>query len=124
MEVPLLLLLLLLLLLFAFPGSLPSGGVGGSNPAGAAHKDVRRFRKGQDAPSGNSRRLCESFVRSAKDARQGVLSLVSFSLHEQRVHFNSRMAGQSNSRRQARKLLFFQAVSNHRICLQHGRLSH
>ncbi|WP_267105460.1 hypothetical protein ACM9XB_04205 [Xanthomonas sacchari] len=52
-----LLLLLLLLLLFSFCSSrVPSAAaeLAGQTPRrGAAHKDVRRFRSGQDAPSEN-----------------------------------------------------------------------
>ena len=58
-------------------GPLRSGSPGGSNPAGAAHKDVRRFRPGQDAPSENSRRDCAPAAQRRAD-RRGVFLLPTF----------------------------------------------
>ena len=57
-------------------GPLRSGSPGGSNPAGAAHKDVRRFRPGQDAPSENSHRDCAPAAQRRAD-RRGVFLWVS-----------------------------------------------
>ncbi|WP_369914974.1 hypothetical protein AB8810_22120 [Xanthomonas sp. NCPPB 3005] len=56
----------------------------GKNPEGAAHKDVRRSRQGQDAPSANPRYGRGPGARSAEGARQGALSFGYFSLREQR----------------------------------------
>ncbi len=50
---------------------------------GAAHKDVRRFRQGQDAPSGNSRADCGPGAKR-RARRQGCVSFGYFSLHKQR----------------------------------------
>ena len=47
-------------------GPLRSGSHGGRNPAGAAHRDVRRFRPGQDALSENSRRDCAPAARGGR----------------------------------------------------------
>ncbi|WP_161960676.1 hypothetical protein [Xanthomonas campestris] len=41
----------------AVPGPLPQRRRRWANPTGAARKDARRFRQGQDVPSENSRRL-------------------------------------------------------------------
>ena len=65
-------------------GPLRSGSPGGSNPAGAAHKDVRRFRPGQDAPSENSRRDCAPAAQRRAD-RRGVLSLPTFFAQAKKV---------------------------------------
>ena len=46
-----------------------SGSPGGSNPAGAAHRDVRRFRTGQDAPHENSRQDCAPATQWRADRR-------------------------------------------------------
>ena len=48
----------------------------------AAHKDVRRFWKGQEAPSRNSG--CPHGPARSAGAPQGVLSFGYFSLHKQR----------------------------------------
>src|SRR3546814_17604315 len=42
-----------LLLLILTSGALRSGGADGQDPTGAPHMDVRRFPRGQDAPSEN-----------------------------------------------------------------------
>ena len=57
------------------------GPLGPAVPAGktrrAAHKDVRRFRPGQEAPSENSRRDCAPAAQRRAD-RRGVFLLPTF----------------------------------------------
>ncbi|UYC16714.1 hypothetical protein NRY95_01645 [Xanthomonas campestris pv. phormiicola] len=76
------LVLLLWLLTYRFPSE--AAAMPGKNPEGAAHKDVRRSRQGQDAPSANPRYGRGPGARSAEGARQGALSFGYFSLREQR----------------------------------------
>ena len=65
-------------------GPLRSGSHGGSNPVGAAHRDVRRFRMTQDVSSGNSRRDCEPAAKR-RAGRRGVLSLPTFFAQAKKV---------------------------------------
>ena len=64
------------------------GPLGPAIPAGktrrAAHKDVRRFRPGQEAPSENSRRDCAPAAQRRAD-RRGVLSLLTFFAQAKKV---------------------------------------
>jgi hypothetical protein len=65
-------------------GPLRSGSHGGSNPVGAAHRDVRRFRMTQDVSSGNSRPDCEPAAKR-RAGRRGVLSLPTFFAQAKKV---------------------------------------
>jgi len=65
-------------------GPLRSGSHGGSNPVGAAHRDVRRFRMTQDVSSGNSRRDCAPAAKR-RAGRRGVLSLPTFFAQAKKV---------------------------------------
>ena len=62
--------------LLLLPGPLRSGSPGGKKTRRAAHKDVRRFRPGQDAPSENSHRDCAPAAQRRAD-RRGVFLWVS-----------------------------------------------
>jgi hypothetical protein len=65
------LVILRLLLLLAFRDPFRSGGPDGSNPAGAARTDARRFPTAQDVPSENSRPARGPGARSAEGAQAG-----------------------------------------------------
>ncbi|MFC3654424.1 hypothetical protein ACFOPN_01645 [Xanthomonas hyacinthi] len=69
---------------FDLSGSLPKRRPWRGKTRRAAHKDVRRSRQGQDAPSANPRHGRGPGARSAEGARQGALSFGYFSLREQR----------------------------------------
>ncbi|WP_170874198.1 hypothetical protein [Xanthomonas graminis] len=69
---------------FDLPGSLPQRRMDRGKIRRAAHRDVRRSRQGQDAPSANPRHGRGPGARSAEGARQGALSFGYFSLREQR----------------------------------------